>query len=368
MDGAKYQNLTTYLTLSLIPQLGPARIKCLQESLGDLSILLKEIPASVNLPQASVDALRAIIKSPNHPISERVKQALDQLQKTPRIHAIALTDPDYPPLLYDISAPPPILFVDGNLNALALPQLAIVGTRRPTVGGSETAHEFARFLVQNGFAVVSGLALGIDTAAHSGALAGQGVTLAILGSGLDRVYPARNRALAQEIVAAGGAVVSEYLPGTAPEASNFPRRNRIISGLSLGTMVVEATVKSGSLITARYALEQQREVFAVPGSIHNPMSRGCHSLIRAGASLVETAQDIVTELGGGLAYLKEQAANNTLQNSPQHWLLEHLGFDPVSLDTLVSRSEAPVEQVTSELLGLELEGLVSQRGGLFYRH
>ncbi len=212
--------------------------------------------------------------------------------------------PDYPCLLARIASPPPALFVEGMAAALALPQLAIVGSRSPTAIGRETATRFAAHLSRSGFAITSGLALGIDAAAHRGALDARGPTIAVLGGGLDRVYPVENASLAAAILAAGGAVVSEFPIGTPPLPSHFPRRNRIIAGLAVGTLVVEAALHSGSLITARLAADQGREVFAIPGSIHSPTARGCHRLIRDGAKLVETADDVLAELAPLLATLR----------------------------------------------------------------
>ena len=216
----------------------------------------------------------------------------EQWQRDPRHHKVAIGDERYPQLLEQISNPPLLLYVDGNAEILHLPALAIVGSRNPSKGGERNAFEFAQHLAGIGFTIVSGLAQGIDTAAHRGALAAGGRTIAFLGHGVDSVYPASNKALAEEI-AATGALVSEFPLGTHPGREHFPQRNRLISGLSLGTLVVEAARRSGSLITARLAGEQGREVFALPGSIHNPLARGCHQLIRQGAKLVETSDDIV---------------------------------------------------------------------------
>ena len=210
-------------------------------------------------------------------------------------HVVTVLDADYPKQLCEIKSPPLVLFVQGDINLLSQPQLAMVGSRNATPIGVETAEQFARYLTQCGLTITSGLALGIDAASHCGAIR-SGKTIAVLGTGLDFIYPKRNQQLAIEIVKSGGAVISEFPLGTPPERKNFPRRNRIISGLSLGVLVVEATLYSGSLITARLAGEQGREIFAIPGSIHNPVARGCHQLIRCGAKLVETAQDIIEEL------------------------------------------------------------------------
>jgi DNA processing protein len=250
----------------------------------------------------------------------------------------------------------------------------MVGSRNPTTGGERTARDFARHLAGCGLAITSGLAVGVDAAAHQGALEAGGITLAVTGTGLDRVYPARHRELAHRI-AERGALVSEFPPGTPPLAGNFPRRNRIISGLSVGTLVVEAALKSGSLITARLAVEQGREVFAIPGSIHNPLARGCHALIRQGAKLVETADDIAEELAallGGLSLEPVVDAGHadegchSLEDPEYQRLLQAMGHDPVSVDQLVARTGFTAETVSSMLLLLELQGHVSSSPGGFF--
>jgi DNA processing protein len=285
--------------------------------------------------------------------------------------------PEYPPLLAGIADAPLVLFVEGATAALSLPQLAIVGSRSPTVPGRDTALQFARQVVAAGLAVTSGLALGIDAAGHRGALQAGGATIAVLGCGLDRIYPRANAALAAEILAQGGALVSDLPTGVAPLQQHFPRRNRIISGLSVGTLVVEAALQSGSLITARLAGEQGREVFAIPGSIHNPMARGCHRLIRQGAKLVETADDIFVELGALLDGLRALACAEAADvqgvfgrglDKDHEILLDALGFAPASIDTLVARSGFAAHAVASMLLLLELDGRVAQQhGGLYCR-
>ncbi len=290
----------------------------------------------------------------------------------PGNYLITLDDPDYPTLLREISDPPPVLFVHGDPERLQTPQLAMVGSRNPSFAGRQTAREFARFLARSGLTITSGLAIGIDAAAHEGALdaAGPGTTIAVAGTGLDRVYPGRHRELAHRI-AGDGALVSEFPPGTAPRRENFPRRNRIISGLSLGTLVVEAAQRSGSLITARQALEQGREVFAIPGSIHNPLARGCNGLIRQGAKLVETGQDVLEELGALVGGLKDHMHTSPdtapLQaddlDPDYRQFLDSMGFDPVAVDTLIERNGLTPDVVSSMLLLLELDGYVSSAPG-----
>jgi len=282
---------------------------------------------------------------------------------------VDIGDDAYPGLLAQIPDAAPELYVDGDPEVLHLPALAIVGSRNPTAGGSRTAFEFARHLGAAGFCIVSGLAQGIDAAAHRGALAAGAQTIAFLGHGIDRIYPAVNRDLAREI-AAHGALVSEFPLGTPPGRALFPQRNRLISGISFGTLVVEAARHSGSLITARLAAEQGREVFAIPGSIHNPLSRGCHQLIRQGAKLVETADDIVAELaplaGRMLQDIDAAAATETMPQvvDPEYVkLLDALGHDPISADELARRSGLTIDEVSSMLLILELDGKIEKLSG-----
>jgi DNA processing protein len=294
-------------------------------------------------------------------------------------YLICLGSPDYPKLLALVPDPPPLLFACGNLELLYLPQLAMVGSRNPTPGGEKNAKLFARFLARHGLTITSGLAVGIDAAAHRGALEAEGRTLAVMGTGVDRIYPAQHRDLAHAIVNEGGCLLSELPLGSAPLAGNFPRRNRIISGLSLGVLVVEAALRSGSLITAHQALEQGREVFAIPGSIHNSLARGCHALIKNGAKLVETAQDIMEELApllGILAPVAEAEAaaaqwpesEAQCLDQAQQSLLDAMGFEPVSIDELAISSERDAQVISSQLLLLELSGHVSSSaGGLYHR-
>ncbi len=288
----------------------------------------------------------------------------------PRRRVLTLGDPDYPAELLQIENPPPLLHVEGELAALRQPlRLAIVGSRNPTSQGADNAREFARALAQAGACIVSGLALGIDGAAHEGALDVGGCTLAVLGTGLDRVYPVRHEALARRI-AAGGALISEYPLGTPPLAANFPKRNRIISGLSQGVLVVEAALQSGSLITAREAAEQGREVFALPGSIHSPQARGCHALIRQGAKLVESAQDILEELRSTVPSPRSQSGQNVGGSSQDtdDPLLRVLGFEPCGLDALQARCGLDTATLQARLLDLELDGEIARLpGGLYQR-
>lgn len=277
-------------------------------------------------------------------------------------------DLDYPELLKEIDDAPPILAVRGSVELLSDPQIALVGSRNASKTGIANALDFASFLSQQGLTITSGLAAGVDAVAHQGGLKGSGKTIAVLGTGLDRVYPATNQALAREI-AAEGAMVSEFPLGTRPLARHFPRRNRIISGLSVGTLVVEASLKSGSLITARTANEQGREVFAIPGSIHNPQAKGCHQLIKQGAKLVESGEDVFAELGAilQLSLLPEEnpqqsKSTNFEQNLSEsaRKILQFIEFEPISLDELLVMSKMPVSTVQTELMMLELQGVVEK--------
>jgi DNA processing protein len=289
----------------------------------------------------------------------------------PRHCIVPFTDPRYPALLRSAARHPIALYVAGNLDALNDPQLAIVGSRNPTAQGRDTAQDFGEYLAARGLAVTSGLAVGIDSAAHRGALRAQGVTLAVLGSGVDVVYPSTNRPMAAEIQRQG-ALISAFPLGSPPRRAHFPQRNAIIAALSLGTLVVEAARRSGSLITARLALDLGREVFAIPGSIHSPLSRGCHELIRQGAYLTETAHDILSELNfsaffEGAARASAGAAAAPIPASgmdKEHKiLLDALGFDPADLDALVVRTGLKAEAVSSMMLILELEGHVQAAPG-----
>ena len=284
---------------------------------------------------------------------------------------VLATDPEYPARLRQIPGAPASLYVLGSAAQLSSPQLAMVGSRSPTPAGIATAREFAAWFARAGLTVTSGLALGIDAASHEGALRGEGASIAVFGTGLDRVYPSAHRELAARI-RASGALVSEFPPGTAPLPRNFPQRNRIIAGLSLGTLVVEAARRSGSLITARLAGEAGREVFAIPGSIHSPLSRGCHQLIKQGAKLVEEANDVVSELDflvskEPLTQLRAEAARGADGGRPldkeYEMLLDALGFEPATIDRLVARTELPSASIASMLLILELEGRVAALPG-----
>lgn len=342
-----------------------------------------------------------MVSALQRPDPDRLERDLEWLSQDGH-HLIPFDDERYPALLSQIPVAPAALFAAGNIDALWQPQLAIVGSRNPTAGGIANARDFAGTIARQGFTITSGLAAGIDAAAHQAALDAGAQTVAVLGSGVDTIYPARNRSLAAQ-VRNNGVLVSEFPPGTEARKEHFPSRNRIISGLSLGVLVVEAALNSGSLITARLAAEQGREVFALPGSIHNPLSKGCHRLIREGARLVETDGEILQELAplaGRLAALLEQevavpgaagdlhaapartesrlkspaklvnpAAEPNLEDDPEYARLwSCLGYDPVPVDTLISRSGLTAKAVSAMLLMLELRGRVeSHPGGAFSR-
>lgn len=358
-----------WLALLHTPGIGPATCHRLLDKFSSPECLFSRTVSE--LQQAGVP--QSVAQSLQQPDWHAVDQDMRWLDAADN-HLITCQDPEYPRLLSESGQPPALLFVHGQVAALTQLQLAIVGSRHPTRGGEENALAFSRYLAGQGLVISSGLALGIDAIAHQGALDAGGRTLAVMGTGLDRVYPASHRELAHRI-AEQGALISELPPGTPPLAQNFPRRNRIISGLSLGVLVVEAAQRSGSLITARCALDQGRDVFAIPGSIHNPLSRGCHELIRNGAKLVETAEHILEELGSmALGEMTSHKKAHNTHNKPAEMdqeyqqLLHAMGYDPVSVDELVNRSGLTPEQLSSMLLLLELEGYVtSGHGGRYMR-
>jgi DNA processing protein len=303
-----------------------------------------------------------------------VNRDLGWLSASSHRYLVALSDDAYPEALRQISGAPPIFLAEGNLSLLKTTQLAIVGSRNPTRYGIGLAHDFSLALSQRGMTVTSGLALGIDGAAHRGALTGSGHTIAVLGSGIDSVYPKSHQGLAGDILAAGGLILSEFPLGTAPLPWHFPKRNRIISGLSQGVLVIEATLGSGSLKTVEHALHQGREVFAVPGSVHSPLSRGCHTLIQQGAKLVNDLSDILTELptlsrvgqitSAALSVNSNEVNQKTLEISP---LLRYIGYECTSLDILLQGTELDIGRLSAGLLELELQGYIAGVPGGYVR-
>lgn len=349
--------LAAWLTLCLTPGLGTAPLRRLLQEFGlPENILAADPNALTRIAGVAAGGLKSGAAQPA--VDHALKWAAQ-----PGHHVVTLADSAYPRMLLEISDPPPLLYARGRADLLGRPALAVVGSRNGTAQGLRNAEAFARSFSEGGLTIVSGLALGIDAAAHRGGLAGTGSTIAVLGTGIDVVYPKSNAALFERI-AEQGLLVSEYPLGTPSIAHNFPRRNRLISGMSRGCLVVEAAMGSGSLITARMAAEQGREVFAIPGSIHSPLSRGCHSLIKQGAKLVDAAEDVLAEFGSW------QHASTSVQatRAPEPALLAHMGFDPVDIDALCARAGLPAESVAAELLRLELDGWVATLpGGRFQR-
>jgi len=301
----------------------------------------------------------AIVAGPDKEIAKSTLEWMAQ----PNNHFITLGDVHYPPALLEIPDPPPALYAKGNLHWLNTPCIAVVGSRNSSPQGEKNADEFSFALNQQGYTIVSGMALGIDGAAHRGALKGNGATIAVVGTGLDIVYPSRHRELAHQIVERG-LIISEFALGTPSRAQNFPKRNRIISGLAMGCLVVEANLQSGSLITARLAAEQGRDVFAIPGSIHSPLAKGCHELIKQGAKLVDSIQDIMEELGAVPAVVRNDITPAMDASNP---LLDAMGYDPVTMDELVERSGLTSDHLSAMLLMLELDNTVSSLPGGRYQ-
>ena len=370
-------DIATWLRLCLIPGIGDATIRKLLGACG--------LPAQVfaaphaTLAQAAGEGNAARLRAAlnDEAINAAVAAAL-RWQETEENHIVTLADADYPRALLDAPDPPPLLYLKGQRALLGRRAIAIVGSRNATAQGIANAESFAAALSRAGLCIVSGQALGIDTGAHLGGLAGAGSTIAVIGTGADIVYPARNRDLAHRI-AATGLIVSEFPLGTAANAANFPRRNRIISGLSEGVLVIEAALRSGSLITARLAGEQGRDVFALPGSIHSPLAKGCHQLIKQGAKLVDSVEDILDELGMRDAAVTAGAAATagapdatrsagTATETPHATLLDALGHDPVAVHSLGARTGLDAGALTAQLLELELDGHIAQLpGGLVQR-
>jgi DNA processing protein len=347
-----------WLRLTLVPGVGGETQRALLRAFGLPQSVFSSSRADLSRVVSAAIADRLL----DEDVADRVQAALVWAAETGN-RIITLADAEYPPQLLQTPDPPTVLYIKGRAELLSRPILAVVGSRNGTPQGIANAESFARTLSQAGLTIVSGLALGIDSAAHRGGLAGAGSTVAVIGTGADRVYPARNRELARRI-AVEGVIVSEFALGTPALASNFPRRNRVISGLGRGVLVVEAAERSGSLITARLAAEQGRDVFAIPGSIHSPLSKGCHLLIRQGAKLVDDARDILDELALPGADTRPTHAASGQGND----LLALMGFDPCDMDALADRSGLAADQLAAILLQLELDGRVATLpGGRFQR-
>lgn len=382
--------LEATFTLLRLPNVGVSTYWKLVHAFGSPEAALNAPVSEVGpyLKQSAINALTLYQANKSFSvIGSQVEEELDRLREA-QIHLVDISNESYPVLLKETHNPPPLLYVRGDPQCLDLPMIAIVGSRNPSAGGRENAFEFARYLADAGFTIGSGLALGVDGAAHEGTLAAGGKTVAVLGTGIDMLYPPRHRSLALDIIACGGALVSEFSLGVKALPGNFPRRNRIISGLSLGILVIEAALKSGSLITARYGLQENREVFALPGSIHNPMSRGCHQLIREGAVLVDSANDIYQQLQGMLAYKQEESVSDrsvviarsesnkrreshtgsipvcdtSRLNEDEKALLSCIEFTETSLDLLSIRSGLAISTVNACAVSLELQGWVKSTG------
>lgn len=332
-----------------------------------ICLLLSEFGSPEAIWGASYTQLTSIVSSEVahqiiHGIPNTVETSLDWLHQSDNNHIITLADAAYPKAILEITDPPPVLFAKGNTVLLNTPAIAVVGSRHATPQGEKNAEAFSKELTLQGLTVVSGLALGIDGAAHRGALQGNGATIAVVGTGLDIVYPARHRELAHQIVETG-LIISEFVIGTPSITSNFPKRNRLISGLSQGCLVVEANLQSGSLITAKLASEQGREVFAIPGSIHSPVAKGCHQLIKQGAKLVESVQDILEELQHTSSPILAPKTSTNQLAATDHPLLLHIGYEPISIEQLIQVSGLTSSEVSSMLLMLELEGKVASLAG-----
>jgi DNA processing protein len=367
---------TAWLRLALTPGLGPGRVRALLGQFGiPTTIFTAHAPDTRQRARLAAlcgeAAADTLLQDPDAPVQQGIARGLAWLEAGDGRFLLCLADADYPPALLQLADPPPLLYAQGRRALLAAPGLAIVGSRNATRQGELNAAAFAAHLGRAGLCIVSGLASGVDAAAHRGALDAGAATIALLGTGIDIAYPAANRVLGARI-AREGLLLSEYALGEPPQPHNFPRRNRLIAALSRGVLVVEAALHSGSLITARLAAELGREVFALPGSIHSPLSRGCHRLIRDGAKLVETAQDVLEELRWPAAPAPDTAAGPCAPAAPgqpadRAALLQALGHDPVGIDTLALRTQRDAGTVAALLLELELERRVERLPGNRYQ-
>jgi DNA processing protein len=354
-------NLPYLLALNRINQVGPRTVIKLKKRWPDLQHMFSL--TAVELEQAGLPHRLAKL------IAEfdlnTINEDLNWRDSSPTNHLLTWESPEYPGLLKEIADPPIILYAQGQLTAFDLPTLAVVGSRNPSITGSENAYHFAKEIAPYGVTIASGLALGIDAQAHLGCLASKGRTIAALGTGIDCIYPRRHIKLAQQIKE-NGLLISEFPLKSPPIAGHFPRRNRIISGLSLCTLVIEAAIKSGSLITAKMALEQNRDVLAIPGSIHNPLARGCHYLLQQGAKLVTSIDDILHELRLDIQQKTADKTAFSLATENKN-LVKFIGFETTSIDQLILRSGFSIEQITQELADLELKGAVMAVPGGYIR-
>ncbi|MBI5447803.1 MAG: DNA-protecting protein DprA [Gammaproteobacteria bacterium] len=354
-------DLEYYLALSFAPGIGPVQFAQIRARFPEIQAIFAENESQLAAWGVPATAIPAILHPPKKMLETTLSWAAE-----PENHLLTWESESYPDLLKQIYAPPPVLFAKGKLACLQLPALAVVGSRSPTHAGKENAFHFSKELALRGLTVVSGLALGIDAASHQGALSVGGACVAVMGTGLDKIYPAQHRDLAMRVLEKG-CWLSEFPLGTVIKPENFPRRNRLISGLSQGVWVVEAALRSGSLITARYALEQGREVYAMPGSIHNPLAKGCHALLKQGAKLVETVEDLIEEIQiKSSSYqtfmTEEKIAVEQVVDEGMRSLLKCIDFEPTSFDTLVARSAFSSQRVASLLARLELEEYILKEG------
>ncbi|MGH1463114.1 MAG: DNA-processing protein DprA [Neptuniibacter sp.] len=368
-----------WITVASLPGLGAISVKQLWEAgWTPEKLLAADIPEwqRLGLKTKTIHALSSLSMGESSVIQRKVDEAFRWIDKTPDSRILTITSPEYPSLLREIADPPPVLFCRGNLTALNIPQLAIVGSRNPSATGLRNAYNFSAYLAQNGLIINSGLASGIDAAAHQGCVDHDCNTVAVFGTGLNRVYPARNKKLADQVLDKQGVWVSEFFPDVSPLAANFPKRNRIISGMSVGVLVVEAAVKSGSLITARMAIEQNREVFAIPGPLNNPLSRGCHKLIRDGALLIESADEIISEIGHILSIFSteriEQAGSTQKQpigplSALEQQLIDSMGFEVLNVDQIIINSGIQIHELAQMLVTLELKGFITKTAGGYIR-
>jgi len=371
----EYAELAAWLRLLETPGIGWEAAQRLLLALGSPQAIFDRAGAAWH-DLLSPRQRQALSQEPAH-LPDLLARTWRWLQDDASRSLLILGDADYPAPLLATADPLLLLYLEGRRELLAAPALAVVGSRNPSAQGQDNAQAFAQDLSEQGLTIVSGLALGVDGAAHRGGLAGRGSTIAVLGTGLDQIYPRRHQRLAAEIKAQG-LLVSEYSLGTPPLAANFPRRNRIIAGLSLGCLVVEAALQSGSLITARLASEAGREVFAIPGSIHSPQSRGCHALLRQGAKLVETAADVLDELPSFAALASADSTDSSAEapwlttqtdgiSAAQAQVLALMGYEPVSLDQLMARGGWQAAELSAQLLELELLGRVARLAGQLFQ-